>query len=203
MNATLRLLERRVIPVVRADTYDSARERIELLAAAGFQVIEITLTVPGGLGLLAALNAEHPGLHLGAGTVLTFSEAAVVLQAGTDFIVSPGFSAEVAQACREHGGLYIPGVFTPTEVTAARSAGFSLVKLFPAGQLGPRYLTDLRGPFPQMHFMPTGGIKLEDVPAWSRAGAFAIGVGSSLFSSSGELDVASIPAVLEETSWRI
>lgn len=203
MSAIMQLLERRVIPVVRAETYVSARERIELLAAAGFRVIEVTLTIPDGLGLLAALTAQHPGLHLGAGTVLNLNEADAAIQAGAQFIVSPGFSAAVAQACREHDSFYIPGVFTPTEVTAARAAGFSLVKLFPAAQLGPRYLTDLRGPFPHVHFMPTGGIKLADVPAWDAAGAFAVGLGSSLFSSSGVLDLASIPAVLEETSWRI
>jgi 2-dehydro-3-deoxyphosphogluconate aldolase/(4S)-4-hydroxy-2-oxoglutarate aldolase len=198
-----RLLERRVIPVVRAPTYHAARERIELLAAAAFRVIEVTLTIPDGLGLLAALAGDHPSLSFGAGTVLTSAEADAAIRAGAQVIVSPGFSAEVARACRESGSLYIPGVFTPTEVTAAHAAGFNLVKLFPAAQLGPRYLTDLRGPFPHMQFMPTGGIKPADVPSWVAAGAFAAGLGSSLFSNSGRLDLESITAALAGTSWRI
>ena len=117
---------------------------------------------------------------LGAGTVLDAETARLAILAGARFIVSPTFSARVVELCHRYDVVAMPGAYTPTELVTAWEAGADLVKVFPAGGLGPGYLADLRGPLPQLRLVPTGGVTAENAGAFLAAGAVAVGVGGAL-----------------------
>jgi 2-dehydro-3-deoxyphosphogluconate aldolase/(4S)-4-hydroxy-2-oxoglutarate aldolase len=117
---------------------------------------------------------------VGAGTVLDPETARAVILAGAEFIVSPNLNLKVIEVCHRYGKVVIPGTLTPTEILTAWEAGADIVKVFPAGALGPGYLRDIKGPFPQIRLTPTGGVNLENTPDFIRAGAVAVSVGTSL-----------------------
>jgi len=118
---------------------------------------------------------------VGAGTVSNATQARECLDAGAQFLVSPGLSVAVLEVARTLGALAIPGALTPTEVMAAVEAGVRVVKIFPVGSVGgPKYIKALRGPFPDLHFIPTGGVSPSNAVDYFAAGAFAIGMGSDL-----------------------
>ena len=165
----------------------------QALAAGGITAIELTLTTPGALDSLAELRAALPDCLIGAGTVLDAGSAREVLAAGAQFVVSPVHDAEVHALCRARGVPYVPGAFTPTELFQAHQAGAELIKLFPAGRLGPRYLADLLAPMPFLRLVPSGGVSLENAAEWIRAGAAAVSIGGALLDD-GTLD----PGVLTE-----
>lgn len=133
----------------------------------------------------SAVDEEMPGLLLGAGTILTVLAAEAYAEAGADFLVSPVAAADVHSWCQQHEVPFIPGVMTATELVAATSKGASLVKLFPAADLGPGYLRHLLGPLPGSRIMVTGGIRADrqEIRSWLEAGASAVGVGSDLVPS--------------------
>ncbi len=149
------------------------------LADGGLRVAEVTVTTPGAWATIETA-AGSSGLLLGAGTVTTTSQVRRVADVGGVFVVSPGFDPEVVAAALELGLEPLPGVASATEVLAARRAGARLLKLFPAGALGVRYLRELRGPFPAEGFVPTGGVAVGDIAAWLAAGAVAVALGSDL-----------------------
>ncbi|MEU8663711.1 bifunctional 4-hydroxy-2-oxoglutarate aldolase/2-dehydro-3-deoxy-phosphogluconate aldolase [Actinoplanes philippinensis] len=164
-----------LVAVLRAPTADGFSAVADVLVAAGVTALEVTLTSRGALEAISGLRRQLPDtVVVGAGTILTEEDAKAAVGAGATFLVSPV------------GGLgpqpvpYYPGAFSPTEVHAAHRAGAPLIKLFPAGGLGPGYLKDLRGPLPDVKIMPTGGIGLDDIAAWLSAGAVAVGVGGPL-----------------------
>jgi 2-dehydro-3-deoxyphosphogluconate aldolase/(4S)-4-hydroxy-2-oxoglutarate aldolase len=178
---TKSLVEVGVIPVVRCDSADVAVRVSEVLIAAGLPVAEITFTVPNALDAIARL-ARKDAL-IGAGTVTTADQARDAIRAGAAFIVSPGLVPEVVDVVKAAGVTMIPGALTPTEILAAARAGADLIKIFPAHSLGgPAYIKTLRGPFPDLPLVPTGGVDLENVAEFMRAGATAVGVGSELVS---------------------
>jgi 2-dehydro-3-deoxyphosphogluconate aldolase/(4S)-4-hydroxy-2-oxoglutarate aldolase len=166
-----------VVAVLRAPTADAFASISEVLVEAGITALEVTLTSRGALEALAGLRRQLPsGVAIGAGTVLSLDDAKASVDAGAAFLVSPvhvpaldGFPVPV-----------YPGAFTPTEIFTASRGGAPLVKLFPAGTVGPRYLKDLRGPLPDVRIMPTGGIEIADIATWLTAGAVAVGLGSPL-----------------------
>jgi 2-dehydro-3-deoxyphosphogluconate aldolase/(4S)-4-hydroxy-2-oxoglutarate aldolase len=166
-----------VVAVLRAPTADAFASISEVLVEAGITALEVTLTSRGALEALAGLRRQLPsGVAIGAGTVLSLDDAKASVDAGAAFLVSPvhvpaldGFSVPV-----------YPGAFTPTEIFTASRGGAPLVKLFPAGTVGPRYLKDLRGPLPDVRIMPTGGIEIADIATWLTAGAVAVGLGGPL-----------------------
>ena len=120
---------------------------------------------------------------LGLGTVLDSKTAVKAIQNGADFLVSPGYSKELAELSRDNENiLWIPGCMTPTELMQAQVSGQGLVKLFPANMLGPGFVSSVKEVFPDLLFMPTGGVDSENLEAWFRAGASAVGMGSSLIS---------------------
>lgn len=175
------------IAVLRAATSGSALEMAKALVAGGLQVLEVTLTTPGALKLITELAAD-PTLVVGAGTVTRPHEVDEVISAGAQFVVSPGLDPEVVEAGLRHSVPMLPGAITPTEVMAARRCGVTSTKLFPAGTVGPAHLSALGQVFPEIGFVPTGGIGPDDVGTWIRAGACAIGIGSvinSTFTSEG------------------
>ena len=164
-----------VVAVLRAPTADGFSAVADVLVAAGVTALEVTLTSRGALEAISGLRRQLSGdVVVGAGTVLTDDDAKAAVDAGAAFLVSP-----VGGVGPQSVPLY-PGAFTPTEIHVAHRAGAPLIKLFPAGGLGPGYLKDLRGPLPDVRIMPTGGIGLDDIAKWLTAGAVAVGVGGPL-----------------------
>ena len=147
------------------------------------------MTVPGAVGLIRELAPTLPdGFLLGAGTVTDVATARAVIDAGASFVVSPVFKPEVVAACHERDVAAMPGCFSPTEILAAYESGADIVKVFPATALGPQFIKDVRGPLPQVKLMPTGGVTLENAGDWIRAGAVAVGVGTSLLDAKAIAD---------------
>jgi 2-dehydro-3-deoxyphosphogluconate aldolase / (4S)-4-hydroxy-2-oxoglutarate aldolase len=161
---TMTLLDRcPVVPVVVLDDPEQAVPLGEALLAGGIDVIEITLRTDAGLESIRRL-AGLPGLHVGAGTVLVPDEVDEVVKAGARFVVSPGISADVVQRCRALGVPALPGVATASELMTATALGLTEVKFFPAGLLGgPAAIRALAAPFTRMAFMPSGGVKPDNM----------------------------------------
>ena len=169
-----------VVAVVRLPDAAQAQAVTAALVAGGVTAIEITMTVPGAVDLIATLAATAPAtVIIGAGTVLDAATATAVIDAGAAFVVSPVFEPGVVAACLAADRAVMPGCFTPTEIHAAWQAGADVVKVFPATSLGPAFFSDVLAPMPQLRLMPTGGVTRENAGAWIRAGAVAIGVGSA------------------------
>lgn len=172
-----------VVAVVRLTDAAVGREVANALIAGGVDAIEITMTVPRAVELIAELSGSLPDALIGAGTVTDATTARAVIDAGAKFVVSPVFRPAVIQACHDRGVPACPGCFTPTEILTAWEMGADVVKVFPATSLGPSFIKDLRGPFPSIKLMPTGGVTRENAADWIRAGAIAVGAGSSLVDS--------------------
>jgi len=174
-----RLLATGVIAVVRAREAKGIATIARALQAGGVHAVEITLTTSGAVGAIAEL-ARDEGMLIGAGTVLDAAAARSVLDAGARFVVSPTLEPDVIVVCRDRNVPCIPGAFTPTEILAAWRAGAALVKLFPAVTVGPGFVRELLGPLPSLRIVPSGGVTLESVGDWIRAGAAAVSVGGAL-----------------------
>jgi len=160
------LASHRLVPVIVLEDAATARRLGSTLVENGLPIAEVTLRTPAALDAIERMAAV-PGLLVGAGTVLDVDQVERAAQAGANFIVSPGFDPDVVRRSLELGLLPIPGVATATEVQAALRSGARLLKFFPAGPLGgPTALRSLAAPFPQVRFVPTGGIGEDDVPAY-------------------------------------
>ncbi len=177
-----RLKETGVVAVIRVDSADALLEVGDALVAGGVEFMEITLTTPGALEMIARCSSRIPKLAIGAGTVLDRGQAEEAIAAGASYIVSPITDAEVIATCNDRHTAVMPGALTPTEVYRAHNLGADVVKIFSAGIGGPAYFKDLKGPFPGIEIMPTGGVNLETGPEFIRCGACAIGVGGALVS---------------------
>jgi 2-dehydro-3-deoxyphosphogluconate aldolase/(4S)-4-hydroxy-2-oxoglutarate aldolase len=183
-----------VVAIIRMKDPAKLRAVFDALGEGGVRAIEVTMTVPGAVQIIAELaKSLPPGLVLGAGTVIDPETAHAVIDAGARFIVSPVFRREVVEVCLDRGVMSAPGCFSPTEILDAHEMGADVVKVFPATALGPQYLKDIRAPMPQLKLMPTGGVTLDNAGDWIRAGAVAVGVGSALLDTKaieeGRLDV--------------
>ena len=171
-----------IVPVVRAANVDEARRAVDAICSGCIPLIEITMTVPNAPAMIQELVREYGNDVLtGAGSVTTAKQAEICLDAGAQFLVSPGLSIPVLQTAAKRGILAIPGALTPTEVMAALDAGVHLIKIFPCGSAGgPKHIKALRAPFPQTRFIPTGGVNLSNAAEYFAAGSFALGVGADL-----------------------
>lgn len=177
MSVTDAVVASGVVAVLRAPSADAFAAVSDVLVEAGITAIEVTLTSRGALEAIAGLRRQLPDeIAIGAGSVLSLDDAKASVEAGAAFLVSP---VHVPALDGFHLPVY-PGAFTPTEIFNAGRAGAPLVKLFPAGTVGPRYLKDLRGPLPDVRIMPTGGIEIADIATWLAAGAAAVGLGGPL-----------------------
>jgi 2-dehydro-3-deoxyphosphogluconate aldolase/(4S)-4-hydroxy-2-oxoglutarate aldolase len=188
-----------IIPVIRADTADAAKAVVDALVEAGLNVAEITMTVPRAIDAIASV-AKHFGdkVLIGAGTVTDAETAKRAVDAGAEFIVSPCLVPEVIEAAHRVDVAVLPGALTPTEVFEAFRLGGDMVKVFPVQNLGgASYLRALRGPFPQIPFVPTGGVTIDNMREMFDAGAAAVGVGSELISKDAlaQRDYAAIGAL--------
>jgi 2-dehydro-3-deoxyphosphogluconate aldolase/(4S)-4-hydroxy-2-oxoglutarate aldolase len=168
----------RVVAVIRGERVADPAALAATLADAGIRAIEFTFTIPDVLAAIEA--AADSGALVGAGTVRDERQARDALAAGAQFLVSPVCVSEVARVARDAGVPVFLGALTPTEVDAALKAGTTAVKLFPAGVGGPRYVRDLRGPFPDVDFVPSGGVTQENAREFLEAGAIAVYAGSGL-----------------------
>jgi 2-dehydro-3-deoxyphosphogluconate aldolase/(4S)-4-hydroxy-2-oxoglutarate aldolase len=183
-----------VVAVIRLKDPAKLRAVVDALAEGGVRALEVTMTVPGAVGLIRELAPVLPrGFLLGAGTVTTADAARAVIEAGATFVVSPVFRPEVIRACHERDVAAVPGCFSPTEILAAHDFGADVVKVFPATSLGSQFIKDVRAPLPHVKLMPTGGVTLDNAHDWIRAGAVAVGIGSALLDAkaidSGRFDV--------------
>jgi 2-dehydro-3-deoxyphosphogluconate aldolase/(4S)-4-hydroxy-2-oxoglutarate aldolase len=176
------IIEIGVIPVVRATSADEAMRAIDAIREGGVSVLEITMTVPGAVGVIEQLSKKYgDDVLVGAGTVLDPETARVCMLAGAQFVVSPALNVETIACCRRYGVAIMPGALTPTEVVQAWTAGADFVKVFPAGALGgASYLKALKAPLPQIELVPTGGVSLKTAADFIKAGASALGVGADL-----------------------
>lgn len=171
-----------LVPIVRAPSAEDAMRAAEAIVAGGIGIAEITMTVPGALKVMEAV-AERYGdkVLLGAGTILDAETCRAAMLAGAEFIVTPSLDVRVIEMARRYSKPIFPGALTPTEVVTAWQAGADMVKIFPCGPVGgPKYIKALKGPFPHIDFVPTGGVNLETTPEFIKAGAAAVAVGGEL-----------------------
>jgi len=170
-----------LVPVLRAESEVQAIALAEAIADGGVTVLEVTMTVPGAVRVIARLKKERPEILLGAGTVLDAETAHACIEEGAEFVVSPAFSLKTVEMCQRHGKAVLPGALTPTEVLTAWQAGADVVKVFPASAMGgAKYLKSLKAPLPQIELIPTGGVSLDTALEFLEAGAYALGVGADL-----------------------
>jgi 2-dehydro-3-deoxyphosphogluconate aldolase / (4S)-4-hydroxy-2-oxoglutarate aldolase len=177
-----RILEIGIVPVVRAASAKQALLAAEAVCAGGIPIVEVTMTVPGAVEVIAELaRTAAKQLLIGAGTVLHAEAARRCLDAGAQFLVSPGFDLPTLELAHREDKLMMAAGLTPNEVIAAWKAGSDFVKVFPCGSVGgPKYIQALRGPLPQIPLVPTGGVNLSTAADFIRAGSAALGVGGEL-----------------------
>lgn len=169
----------RAVAVIRAPSIAAPAELARTLAGAGIRCIEFTFTTDGVLDAIEKAASSSDAV-VGAGTVTTSIQARDALDAGARFVVSPAMLPDIAPPCRDAGVPFFLAAFTPTEVASAVGAGSAAIKLFPAGLGGPRYLSDLLGPFPGTRFVPSGGIDETNARAFLDAGALAVFAGTKV-----------------------
>ena len=186
-----RIRSEKVIALIRADSSASLLDCARALSAGGLNVIELTMTTPGAVELVAEGSRQLPGVMLGLGTVLDAATARAGVAAGAKFIVTPAVRPEVIKACHQLGIPVLSGALTPTEVAFASDLGADVIKIFPAEFFGPAYIRSLRAVFPQINLLPTGGVTAGTLGDFLKAGAFATAAGSSLVD----------PAALRTRDW--
>lgn len=181
-----RIVEIAIVPVVRASSAKQAMQAAEAVCAGGIPIVEITMTVPGAIAVITELTrAMGSQVLIGAGTVLDAETGKRCIEAGAEFLVSPGFDAETVKLANRLGKVMMAGALTPTEVIAAWKAGSDFVKVFPCGTVGgAKYIKALKAPLPQIPMIPTGGVNLNTAADFILAGAAALGIGGELISAS-------------------
>jgi len=185
-NETMNIIrETALVPVVRTSTEEEAVQAVEAIYGAGIRAAEITMTVPGAVRALEKVAGRFGSkILLGSGTVLDAETARICMLAGAEFLVCPSLRPATIEIAKRYSKAVFPGALTPTEVLAAWEAGADAVKVFPCGNVGgAKYIKALKAPFPQIEMVPTGGVNLETVADFIKAGACAVGVGGELVDS--------------------
>jgi 2-dehydro-3-deoxyphosphogluconate aldolase/(4S)-4-hydroxy-2-oxoglutarate aldolase len=176
-----RLIDGKIVAVVRLDSAEALINVAAALKAGGISTIEFTMSAPGVLEMISQAASHFGGdVLLGAGTVLDPETARAVILAGAEFIVTPTLNPATIELCRRYGKPVVPGALTPTEIQTAWEAGADLVKVFPASVMGPDYLKAVLAPLPQLRLVPTGGVSADNAADYIKAGATALGVGGKL-----------------------
>ncbi|MFZ5945335.1 MAG: bifunctional 2-keto-4-hydroxyglutarate aldolase/2-keto-3-deoxy-6-phosphogluconate aldolase [Bacillota bacterium] len=177
-----RILDSGIVAVVRAESAEKAKHIFEAVRAGGINTIEITMSVPGALEVIKEVSSYYKdsGLVLGVGTVLDTETARAAILAGAEYVVCPHLNPDVVKLCNRYQIPCMPGAMTIKEIVEAMEAGADIVKLFPGEILGPSAVKAIMAPLPQAPLLPTGGVSLENVQEWIKAGAVAVGVGGSL-----------------------
>jgi len=195
-----KLTDAGLVAVVRAKNGEEAIKISDACLEGGCPSIELTFTVPGAHKVIEELASRYQNgeMLLGAGTVLDSETARIAILSGANYVVSPGFNLETAKLCNRYRIPYMAGCMTITEVITAMEAGVDIVKIFPADLFGPTIIKDIKGPLPQAKLMPTGGVDVSNVDQWIKAGAVAVGAGSSLTAGAKTGDYAKITATAKE-----
>src|SRR5262245_36114384 len=197
-----RILDVGIIPVIRAESTSQAMQAAEAVCIGGITIVEVTMTVPAAVEVLRQLTRDlKPHLLVGAGTVLRADTVDQCVEAGAEFIVTPGYSEKIVARAKELDKLVMAGGLSPTEVMEAWDAGSDFVKIFPCGSVGgPKYVKALKGPFPNVPMIPTGGVNLENAADFLRAGADALGIGGELVSAAAlkKRDLRAITAAAQQ-----
>jgi 2-dehydro-3-deoxyphosphogluconate aldolase/(4S)-4-hydroxy-2-oxoglutarate aldolase len=189
-----RIRESGLVAVVRAESAEQAEKIADALAAGGTAAVEITFTVPDAADLIKTLAAKYQSgkIIIGAGTVLDAETARIALLAGAQYVVSPCLNVEMVKLCNRYQVACMPGAMTLKETVEAMEAGADVVKIFPGELFGPAIIKAIRGPLPHALLMPTGGVNLDNVADWIKAGSVAVGVGSTLTAGAQREDYVSI-----------
>ena len=176
-----RIIESGLVAIIRADVAEHAARIAEACAKGGITVLEITFTVPGAAKVIEGLSREYENeMIIGAGTVLDPETARIAILSGARFVVSPALNPETARLCNRYQVPHMPGTGTVKEVIEAMELGAEIIKVFPSEGLGPGFVKAVRSPLPQAQLMPTGGVSLENVTDWIKAGCIAVGVSGHL-----------------------
>jgi 2-dehydro-3-deoxyphosphogluconate aldolase/(4S)-4-hydroxy-2-oxoglutarate aldolase len=177
-----RMVSEGLIPVIRVASVTEAMDVADAIKAGGVTLIEITMSVPGALDAIKDLAKKYKDdIIMGAGTILDTETGRAALLAGAQFLVTPTLNLGLIELAHRYSAVIVPGAATPTEILTAWNAGADMVKVFPAAQLGgPEYIKALRGPLPQVLYVPTGGVNLQNAGAFIKAGATALGAGGEL-----------------------
>ena len=194
-----------LVAVVRAESAEQAGKIAEALAAGGVAAIEITFTVPGAADVIKTLAAKYQSgeIIIGAGTVLDPETARVAILAGAQYVVSPCLNVEMVKLCNRYKVACMPGAMTIKETVEAMEAGADVVKIFPGELFGPAIIKAIKGPLPHSLLMPTGGVSLENVADWIKAGSVAVGVGGTLTAGAKKGDYASITQIAKQFTEKI
>jgi 2-dehydro-3-deoxyphosphogluconate aldolase/(4S)-4-hydroxy-2-oxoglutarate aldolase len=193
-----------LVVVVRADNADEAKKITEACLKGGAAAIEITYTVPGATNVIEELAKSYAEeIIIGAGTVLDPETARISILAGAQYVVSPFLSRETLKLCNRYQVPYMPGIMTIDGVIEGMELGADILKVFPGETYGPKIIKSIKGPLPQANLMPTGGVDISNVGEWIKAGAIAVGAGSSLTAGAKTGDYASITSLASEFVSRI
>lgn len=192
------LKENYFFAVVRGKSVEDAIEISKHAILGGIRNIEITFSTPDAAKVIQKLSddfKDDPTVVIGAGTVMNTKLAQEAIDAGAAFLVSPHFDGDIAKQSLEQNNLYFPGCATATEVVRAMNSGCKIIKLFPGGIVGPGFIKDIHGPIPEVDLMPSGGVSVDNVADWKKAGAVAVGVGSALASKVSTDGYESVTAI--------
>ena len=190
-----------VVAVVRAESTEKGMKISEACINGGVTAIEVTYTVPGAGEIISNLVKNYQGndnVLIGAGTVLDTETARSAILNGAMFIVSPCFDEKVAKLCNRYQVPYVPGTQTVLEVKRALDAGCDVIKVFPGDILGPRFIKDVKGPLPYANLMPSGGVDLDNIPEWIKAGVVCVSAGSSLTAPAKKGDYEGVTALAKQ-----
>lgn len=177
-----RIIEAGVVAVIRAESKEQGIKVIDAVKKGGIKALEITMTVPGAVDIIKEISEiyKDEDVIIGAGTVLDPETARACILAGARYIVSPCLNIETIKLCNRYRVPIIPGIMTVKEAVEALEYGTEILKVFPGNAYGPSIISSFKGPIPQGNFMPTGGVKLDNIKDWIKAGAVAVGTGSDL-----------------------
>ncbi len=188
-----------MVAVVRGETSEQAMEIVEKCIAGGIQAVELTFTVPFAHRVIEDLARKYGDqIILGAGTVLDSETARIAILSGAEFVVSPHFNAEVVKLCNRYRKAVMQGILTISEAVTAMEAGTDVLKLFPGELFGPAFIKAIKGPLPYARVMPTGGVSVDNVADWIKAGAVAVGAGSSLMKGDVKANAAAFVKNIRE-----
>lgn len=200
INVLQRLMQSGVVAVVRADNSEQAIKITDACMKGGIAAIEITFTIPGAAKVIEDLRKVYSSdqMIIGAGTVLDPETARIAILAGAQYIVSPSLNLDTVKLCNRYQIPVMPGAMTIAEVIAAMEAGADIVKVFPGDAFGPSFIKAIKGPLPQAPLMPTGGVNLENVGEWIKAGCVAVGIGGNLTAGAKTGDYQSIEDIAKQ-----
>lgn len=196
-----RLKNAGVVAVIRGKSKDEAIKASHAVVKGGMKGIELTFTVPQADKIISELVEKYknePEIVVGAGTVLDAVTARLAIMAGAEYIVSPSFDKETAEICNLYQIPYLPGCMTITEMKEALKAGVDIIKLFPGSAYGPSIVSAFKAPMPQLNIMPTGGVSLDNMEDWFKAGVVTVGVGGNLLAPAAQGDFDKVTEISKQ-----